>query len=368
MSAGRPYPVMRVIGTISGTSMDAIDVAVLETDGDGIVRAISGSAFAYPADLRRDLQAIIADPERAEHDPLVDIEARVTNAFSEAIRRHLAEAAIAPETIDLVGLHGQTICHRPERRFTRQLGDGARLAKALGIAVVHRFRHADVAAGGQGAPLVPLYHAALARGQETPVMILNLGGVANITYIDGDTIHAFDTGPASALIDDAMLRHFGKPYDEGGAVATSGTIDTPTLDALMANPFFALRPPKSLDRNDFHARARIVERLTPEDQITTLTAFTVRATVGALDHLPNRPKRWLVTGGGRNNSAMMRAFSGALGVPVEPVEAVGWNGDLLEAECFAYLAVRSQRGMALSLPTTTGVPAPMPGGEFWPAG
>lgn len=368
MPEGVAYPIKRAIGTISGTSMDAIDVAVLETDGDDIVRPVGGGSFAYPTDLRLTLQAIIADPERAEHDPLAALEARVTDAFSAAIRRCLTEAGIDPHSIDLVGLHGQTICHRPERRFTRQLGDGARLAKTLGIDVVNRFRHADVAAGGQGAPLVPLYHAALARGLVTPLMILNLGGVANITYLDGEAILAFDTGPASALIDDAMLRHFGRPYDEGGAVATSGMVDAPTLDALMDNPFFALVPPKSLDRNDFHLRAKVVERLTPKDQIATLTAFTVKATIAALNHVPCPPKRWLVTGGGRNNGAMMQAFAAALGVPVEPVEAVGWNGDLLEAECFAYLAVRSTRGLPLSLPTTTGVPTPMPGGEFWRAG
>lgn len=354
------------VGAISGTSMDAIDIALVETDGDGIVRPLGGAAYAYPAELRTKLQTLIADPIRAEHDPLEALEAEVTDAFSGAIRRFLQESGRAASTIDLVGLHGQTVFHRPERRVTRQLGDGARMAATLGIDVVNRFRHADVAAGGQGAPLVPLYHAALARKLATPLMVLNLGGVANITYLDSETIIACDTGPASALIDDAMLRHFGKAYDVEGQVAASGRVDEAVLAELLANPFFAVKPPKSLDRNDFHARATITEALQPADQIATLTAFTVRATAAILAHMPRPPKRWLVTGGGRHNLAMMAGFSAALGVPVEPVEAVGWNGDLLEAECFAYLAQRSRRGLPLSLPTTTGVPRPMPGGDFWP--
>ena len=360
-------PPLRVIGIISGTSMDAIDVALVETDGDGIVRPLGGAAFPYPEAVRARLQAVIADPRRAELDPLPEIEAEVTDAFTQAIQRFLDEASLDAASIDLIGLHGQTVFHRPERRLTRQLGDGARMAGALGIPVVNRFRHADVAAGGQGAPLVPLYHAALARGLAAPLMVLNLGGVANITYLDGETIIACDTGPASALIDDAMLRHFGKPYDADGLVAASGTVDAGMLAELMSNPFFDQAPPKSLDRNDFHIRAKIVERLAPADQIATLTAFTVKATAAILHHLPKAPLRWLVTGGGRHNAAMMAGFSAVLGVAVEPVETVGWNGDLLEAECFAYLAVRSRRGLPLSVPTTTGVPAPMPGGDFWPA-
>jgi anhydro-N-acetylmuramic acid kinase len=355
----------RALGAISGTSMDAIDVALVETDGIGVVRSLGGGAFAYPPALRRVLREIITDPARAGQDPLRDVEAGVTDAFGAAIQAFLADMAIPPASIDLVGFHGQTVFHRPENRLTRQLGDGQQLATMLGIPVVNRFRHADVAAGGQGAPLVPLYHAALASGLSQPLMVLNLGGVANVTYLDGETILAFDTGPASALIDDAMLRHFGLPFDDDGRVAASGRIDQGALTTLLANPFFAAIPPKSLDRNDFHQRASIVEVLAPADQIATLTAFTVAATVAALDHVPRRPIRWLVTGGGRNNAAMMRGFAAALGVPVEPVETVGWNGDLLEAECFGYLAVRSRLGLPLSLPGTTGVPEAMTGGDFW---
>ncbi|CAN1500264.1 COG2377 Predicted molecular chaperone distantly related to HSP70-fold metalloproteases [Rhabdaerophilaceae bacterium] len=356
-------PVCLALGAISGTSMDAIDLALIRTDGENVVEPVAGGAYPYPAELKARLIASLANPEIAEADPLTDLEEAVTNAFGQAIEIFLAERRIG--RVDLVGLHGQTIWHRPEKRFTRQLGDGQQLADRLRLPVVNRFRHADVAAGGQGAPLVPLYHAALAQALEQPLCVLNLGGVANITYLDGSTIVACDTGPASALIDDRMRQHFGRSYDENGDVARTGLIDQVCLDTLLRNPFFGAAPPKSLDRMDFHARARLVDPLPPADQIATLTAFTIEATASILAHLPNQPRRWLVTGGGRHNVALMAGLAKRLGVPTEPVEAVGWNGDMLEAECFGYLAVRSRQGLPLSLRTTTGVPYPMPGGELW---
>jgi anhydro-N-acetylmuramic acid kinase len=355
------------LGAISGTSMDAIDIGLVETDGRAHLRPLGGRAFPYPTRLKAMLLDALRDPAIAEHEPLADLEAAVTDAFSDAIRACLEAMGLSREAVGLIGLHGQTIWHRPERRFTRQLGDGARLARALGVPVVNRFRHADIAAGGQGAPLVPLYHAALAARLAGPLAVLNLGGVANITYIDGETIIACDTGPASALIDDAMRRHFARDFDAYGMVARSGRVDEGVLEALLDNPFFALPPPKSLDRNDFHARARLVDALAPTDQVATLTAFTIHATARMREHLPSAPIRWLVTGGGRHNRAFMEGFAPILGVPVEAVETVGWNGDLLEAECFGYLAVRSRLGLPLSLPTTTGVPVPLTGGEFWEA-
>lgn len=357
----------RAVGAISGTSMDAIDVAVLESDGLSRVRTLGGGGVPYPQDLRAKLQAVIADPARAENGDLDAIEAEVTEAFAGAIRAVLDMRALDLSTVDLVGLHGQTVFHRPERRITRQLGSGAQLARTLGRPVVNRFRHADVAAGGQGAPLVPLYHAALAAGLEQPLVVLNLGGVANITYLDGETVLACDTGPASALIDDAMMHHFGEAYDRDGRVASQGTIDRQLVTGWLEHPFFAQPLPKSLDRNDFHCLTRDARQLAPADEVATLTAFTIAATSAITRHLPKPAWRWLVTGGGRHNPVFMRGFAGQLGVPVEPVEAIGWDGDLLEAECFAYLAIRSRLGLPLSLPGTTGVPEPMPGGAFWPA-
>jgi anhydro-N-acetylmuramic acid kinase len=238
------------------------------------------------------------------------------------------------------------------------------VAEQLGIDTVSRFRHADVASGGEGAPFVPLYHRALATSLEQPLMVLNLGGVGNVTYIDGEVVIAFDTGPASALLDDFVLRRRGLPFDEDGRIAEAGSANEALLAAFMTNPYFDRPAPKSLDRQDFHARAKGVEALSDEDGAATLAAFTVESVMAALRHVPRAPTRWLVTGGGRRNAHFMRRLKQRLNVDVDPVEAVGWNGDFLEAQAFGFLAVRSVRGLPLSLPSTTGVPAPMPGGEL----
>jgi anhydro-N-acetylmuramic acid kinase len=361
------FPPRLCVGVISGTSMDGIDVALVETDGDRLVRPLAGATLPYDAALVAELRGVIADPARAEHGDLDALEAAVTDAHCDAVLAFLAARGVAPQTVALAGLHGQTVFHRPQRRFTRQLLGGARAAARLKIDVVCRFRHADVAAGGEGAPLAPLYHAALARGLPGPLMVLNWGGVGNVTYVGAGEPIAFDTGPANALLDDWTLRHTGAPYDEGGRLAAAGRVDAGVVAALMDNPFFDRPAPKSLDRNEFHARARMVEALSPQDGAATLAAFTVEATAAALRHVPAPPLRWLVCGGGRLNATLMGRLAARLGVPVEPVEAVGWNGDHLEAELFAWLAARSRRGLPLSLPTTTGVPRPMPGGAFFAA-
>jgi anhydro-N-acetylmuramic acid kinase len=359
----RTSPV-KAIGVISGTSMDGIDVSIVETDGDTVVNPGPGRTFSYPDDLRRRLQDLIAEPTRAQSEPLAELDQAVTHAHIEAIRRFMAEADISAKDVSLIGFHGQTVYHRPEIRFTRQLGVGARVARELGIDTVDRFRHADVASGGEGAPFVPLYHRALASDLAQPVMILNLGGVGNVTYIDGDVVIAFDTGPASALLDDFVLRRRGLSYDENGQLAASGVADASLVAEFMSNPFFDRPAPKSLDRQDFHARAKSVEALSDENGAATLAAFTIESVIAALRHVPQEPQRWLVTGGGRRNAHFMERLRERLGVSVDPVEAVGWNGDFLEAQAFGYLAVRSTRGLPLSLPTTTGVPHPMPGGEL----
>jgi anhydro-N-acetylmuramic acid kinase len=352
------------IGVISGTSMDGIDVAVVRTDGDRLVEPGAGRTIPYPDAVRADLLALIKEPERALTEPLAELERAVTDAHIAAVETFMAEVGLNRREVDLVGLHGQTVYHRPERRFTRQLGFGAEVARRLGIDTVNRFRHADVEAGGEGAPLAPLYHRALATGLAEPLMVLNLGGVANVTYLEGDVVIAFDTGPASALIDDFVRRRRGLAYDADGALAAKGMVRADLVAAFLGNSFFARPAPKSLDRNDFHRRAADVEHLSDADGAATLTAFTVESVAASVAHVPRPPVRWLVTGGGRHNRFLMQRLAERLAVPVDPVEAVGWHGDFLEAEAFAYLAVRSLRGLPLSLPTTTGVPEPMRGGEL----
>lgn len=346
--------VLTALGLMSGTSMDGIDLAVIRTNGETVAALGPWATVPYAPRLREWLGAAVAAPDALGGDEQAALEREITDAHAAAIRGFLKEP------VDVIGFHGHTLVHRPERRQTVQLGDGARLASTVGIDVVAAFRAADVAAGGQGAPFAPLYHAALARGLDQPLAVLNLGGVGNVTYLDGERILAFDTGPASAMIDDWVRRHTGHLFDEDGRLAAAGRVDAAVLERLMEDPFFALPPPKSLDRNAFSMAA--VDGLSLEDGAATLAAFTARSVAAGVRHLPARPRRWLVTGGGRRNPVLMANLGRELEAPVEPVEAVGWQGDALEAQAFGFLAVRSLRGLPLSLPSTTGVPRPMPGG------
>jgi anhydro-N-acetylmuramic acid kinase len=350
---------LQAVGLMSGTSLDGVDAALIETDGERIFATGPSLTIPYPDDLRAALAAIAADPVRAEHDALPDLVRAVTEANAAAIMALLARSP-GQARPGVVGFHGQTVLHRPQRRFTRQLGDGALLARLTGVDVVDGFRLADVAAGGQGAPLAPLYHAALAAELAQPLAVLNIGGVANVTYIDGERLLAFDTGPGNALIDDWVGRHHGARCDEGGRIAAAGRIDAARLATLLDHAYFSSPAPKSLDRNQFSPAP--VAGLSPADGAATLTAFTAQSVARSLPLLPARPRRWLVTGGGRHNPTLMAMLETALAVPVEPVERVGWDGDALEAQAFAHLAVRSLYGLPLSLPGTTGVPRPMTGG------
>jgi anhydro-N-acetylmuramic acid kinase len=272
----------------------------------------------------------------------------------------------------VLGFHGQTILHRPGRPGdaapgrTWQIGDAAALAAATGCSVVHDFRSADVAAGGQGAPLVPVAHAALAEALPRPLAVLNLGGVGNVTWLGADgRLLAFDTGPANGPLDDWARRSAGCDYDHDGQLALAGQVDGAVLGRLMKHPFLDLPPPKSLDRLDFEAALREAgaEALSPQDGAATLVAFAAVCVAAASRHFPEPPLQWIVAGGGRRNPAMMRALAGALAEPVRPVEVVGWNGDALEAQCFAVLAARCLRGLPLTYPGTTGVGVPLPGGR-----
>jgi anhydro-N-acetylmuramic acid kinase len=365
-SVGEQSVLETAIGVISGTSMDGIDVALIESDGEARLEAGPAATFPYPKDVGRRLRAVVADLSEAQA-PQLELERDVTDAHVEAVEAFLERFSVARESVAMVGLHGQTILHRPRVGLTRQLCDGARAAAALGIDVVSDFRSADVRAGGEGAPLAPIYHAAMAAPLERPLMILNWGGVGNVTYLGARTeIIAFDTGPANALIDDFLTSRRGLAFDENGTLGQSGRVDPVALAILMGDPYFDRPAPKSLDRNHFSARAACVGRLSDADGAATLSAFTVESTAAALKHVPQAPERWLVGGGGRRNPNLMRRLGERLQVRVEPVEAIGFDGDSIEAQCFAYLALRSRRGLPLSFPTTTGVPKPMTGGVFSP--
>jgi anhydro-N-acetylmuramic acid kinase len=364
---GDRAPTKAAIGVISGTSMDGIDVALIESDGVAQLRAGPSATFPYPPAVAQRLRAVVADLSEAQA-PQLELERLVTDAHVAAVEAFLDRFSVAREQVALVGLHGQTILHRPRAGLTRQLCDGARAAAALKIDVVSDFRSADVAAGGEGAPLAPIYHAAMASGLERPLMILNWGGVGNVTYLGAKgEIIAFDTGPANALIDDFLILRRGLAFDKDGALGASGRVDPEALAVLMSDPYFDQPVPKSLDRNHFNAASACVKRLTDADGAATLSAFTVESTAAALKHVPHAPARWLVGGGGRRNPNLMRRLGQRLKVKVEPVEAIGFDGDSIEAQCFAYLALRSRRGLPISFPTTTGASKPLTGGVFWPA-
>jgi anhydro-N-acetylmuramic acid kinase len=350
------------LGLMSGTSLDGVDAAVIRTDGETVAETGPALTIAYDSALRERIRAVLGDSLARTS---AEVARAVTLAHAETVKALLARSGFPLGDLKLIGFHGHTILHRPDAGITRQIGDGALLAQMLGVPVVNDFRTADVVAGGQGAPLVPLFHRALARGLEMPLAVLNLGGVGNVTWIGGagdDEILAFDTGPGNALIDDWVLRHTGRAFDENGAIAASGTVNQAALAALLTNPFFNRTPPKSLDRNHFNIT--VLAGLPVNDGAATLAAFTAASVARAREHLSAAPKRWLVTGGGRHNAALMTALRRALSAPVDSVETVGWDGDALEAQAFAFLAVRSLRNLPLSLPRTTGVGRPMPGGQL----
>ena len=346
---------------MSGTSLDGIDVAALATDGRRHVAAGPALTVPYPDAFRERLRAVLGGS-----GPMAEIaavEAELTGLHAEAVARFRQRH---PQVaIDLVGFHGHTILHRPADGRTWQIGDGALLARLTGTDVVADFRAADVAAGGEGAPLAPLYHAARAADMAKPVAILNLGGVGNVTWIGDrdDDILAFDTGPGNALIDDWVRRHTGKAADIDGALARAGEASAAHVARFLEHPYFARRPPKSLDRDDF--RGAMPEGLSPADGAATLTEISAAAVAAASRYFPAAPREWLVCGGGRHNPALMAALARRLAMSPRPVEAAGWDGDALEAEAFAYLAVRSVIGLPLSLPSTTGAPRPIRGGRLF---
>jgi len=352
---------MRALGLMSGTSVDGVDVAMIETDGERIEAFGPSLTLPYPDEVRRTIRAAFGAEQPNEATQAA--ERAVTEMHIEASRRWSAEHGTALASLDVVGFHGQTITHQPDKRLTWQLGDGAALASALGVRVVNDLRGADVAAGGQGAPLVPVYHAALARELAKPLAVVNIGGVANVTWIGGDgALLAFDTGPGNGPIDDWCARRAGQRYDKEGALAAAGKVDRARLERFSEHRFFAKAPPKSLDRGDFNEAW--ADGLSVADGAATLTRGTARAIALAARHFPSPAALWLITGGGARNPTLLGAITDETRGKVMTAAQLGWDGDALEAQAFAFLAVRSLRGLPLTFPGTTGVPGPLTGGRL----
>lgn len=351
-----------VLGTMSGTSLDGVDAAMLRTDGVRIFDFGQTEYRAYGPEESDVLRAALGRWSGPEVDAATQV---VQRAHIDVMKRFSAE---------LAGFHGQTLAHAPRQRGTLQVGDGAALAQALNMPVVWDFRSADVELGGEGAPLAPFYHFALAHylQADAPLAFLNLGGVGNLTWVDPrvtspeapGALLAFDTGPANAPLNDLLFQRRGLPFDRDGEIAAQGTVEHGALELFLAEPYFARIPPKSLDRNDFAEMVALVAELSDADAAATLTGMCAAAVAQGMQHCPTPPTRVLVTGGGRLNPVLMQMLAVSLECPVIPVEDVGLDGDMLEAQAFAFLAARVARGLPTSCPATTGVSAAVGGGTL----
>ncbi len=369
-----PKKTLRVLGFMTGTSLDAVDMAVIETDGHDILSFGPAGEMKLDGETRAVIEDAIEDAfdwkrDEEEPDSFEDARMAVADAHLAAALGFMAVNGVKSSALDLVGVHGQTVLHEaptpdlPGR--TVQLIDAASVAEGLGVTTAFDFRSADVAAGGQGAPLAPVYHAALVRkaGMEGPVAVLNLGGVGNITLIRADgELEAFDTGPANGMVDLLVQSRMKKRMDEGGRLAAAGAVDQAVLDAYLAHPYFEASGPKSLDRFDFSLDP--VTQLSLEDAAATLTAFAAQAVALGVARCSEQPKEIVVCGGGRHNPVLLAAIRDRVGVPVSTAEDKGWRGDSIEAEAFAFLAARCRLGLPISFPGTTGVSAPMTGGRI----
>jgi len=352
-----------IVGCISGTSADGIDLAEIETDGERVLRFGPTGMGSYRAATRDAvLAAVAAGPQ--DRTGWAGLSRAITRDHIDALTAFIADKGLKP---DFVAVHGQTVWHDPAAVETVQLGDPKAIAEALQIPVISDLRLADMAAGGEGAPLVPVYHRALAQahaGQLSgPVCFLNIGGVSNLTYVGGDQLLAFDIGPGNALLDDWVRQNGAGDFDRDGAVSKAGRVHEDRLERALAHPFFTQPPPKSLDRNAFSLD--LVEGLNVEDGAATLAAFTARTIALSSAFLPENPKRWIVCGGGRKNPSILNHLSDQLPGQVDPSERLHIDGDSIEAQAMAYLAGRHQAGLPTSYPETTGARHPVVGGNLY---
>ncbi len=357
------------LGLMSGTSLDGVDAALIRTDGEGVEAFGEWLTEPYDPEFRATLREAVHG-----RGDLLKVEHELTLKHAQAVKSLLEKAGLDKRSVKVIGFHGQTVTHRPGEHLTWQIGNGALLAEKTGIDVVCDFRRRDMAAEGEGAPLVPLFHAALARQMQLPIAVLNIGGIANVTWIGRSElaasgvmdldIMAFDTGPGNVLLNEWALQHTGQPCDMNGALALAGKANGALLERLLHDDFFDKHPPKSLDRNYFTFDT--IRHLSPQDGAATLTEFAAAAVEKGAAYFPTPAKQWFIAGGGRHNPALMASLSRRLG-QVYPVESLGWIGDALEAQAFAFLAMRSLLRLPISLPTTTGARKATTGGAHYRA-
>lgn len=359
------------IGLMSGTSLDGVDAAIIKTDGHQVTRFGKACHIPYTVEQREQLQEAFARAKR-ENNPnvrsnsILIAEGVINRLHLDAINEIISINQLQKNDIEVIGFHGQTLLHKPEKGWSWQIGDGSELVENTGIKVVNDFRRFDVENGGQGAPLVPIFHRALLPNDETdfPVALLNIGGVANLTWFNGrdpNDMVAFDTGPGNALLDDWIRKHSDLPYDKDGEISSKGNVQEILVNDLMNHDYFKEMPPKSLDRDAFDVSS--LSMLSVEDGAATLIAFTVNAIKMAEVMCPDFVKKWYVCGGGAHNPTMMQMLSDELYGDVESISSIGFDGDYVEAEAFAYLAVRKLYNLPITFPGTTGINEPSTGGK-----
>jgi anhydro-N-acetylmuramic acid kinase len=353
------------LGLMSGTSMDGVDGAIIKTDGTKVFEYGEYLTFEYPNIFREKLKKLIQLKKSAPPEFIIEVENELTNFHVQAVNKLLNQAKLTANNIDIIGFHGHTIDHQPNhptKPFSWQIGNGQMLSLVTKINVAFNFRANDVGNGGQGAPLMPVYHQAIAMSETLPIVIINIGGVSNITYIDNDNLIAFDTGTGNALIDDEIFKQTGKQFDHSGNTAMAGVVNQRRLELLMADDYFNTPPPKSLDRQHFKQLAQNVllfedTAISFENKIATLSEFTVQSVILSRKYLPKEPRKWFVGGGGIYNLYFMKRFKELLPAPVASITAMNQHisPDALEAQGFAFMAVRSLLGLPISFNSTTGV-------------
>lgn len=343
------------IGFMSGTSCDGVDASLIETDGKDFFKSIHNIAITYDLETRKELQELLI-----HSGPFLKIEKKITEFHIQAANKLLTESGYSANAIKAVGFHGQTVYHNPDEGLTWQIGNPHMLASSIGIDVIHDFRRRDVAYGGQGAPLVPIFHKLLAKNFATPSVIVNIGGVANLTYINQEDLIAFDTGPGNALIDDTMIKYYGLPYDNKGKIASTGKVDMSFVNKALSGKYYNLSYPKSLDRNSFISLLEELAGKNPEDIVASLTYLTSAAICIAICLLPSMPKQIFVCGGGAKNVQMLKWLKRLLQEKnidcglFDIAQLPNMNADYVESQAFAYLAARFCNNLPSAFPSTTG--------------
>lgn len=343
------------IGFMSGTSCDGVDASLIETDGKDFFKPIHNTAIAYDLDTRKELQELLI-----HSGPFLKIEKKITEFHIQATNKLLSESGYSANKIKAAGFHGQTIYHNPDEKLTWQIGNPHMLASSIGIDVVHDFRRRDITYGGQGAPLVPVFHKLLAKNLESPSTIVNIGGVANLTYINQEDLIAFDTGPGNALIDDTMIKYYGLPYDNKGKIASTGKVDMNFVNGTLSEEYYNLSYPKSLDRNSFIFLLEKLSGKNPEDIVASLTYLTSAAIMHSICSLPSMPKQIFICGGGAKNIQMLKWLRRLLQEKnidcnlSDISQLPNMNSDYVESQAFAYLAARFCNNLPSAFPSTTG--------------